>query len=116
LDGAEVRRSYSICAGLDDNELRVAIKKVGGGRFSRWANDALKAGDRIDVMTPDGRFTVALDAAHAKHYVAFAAGSGITPILSLVKTILRREPASRVTLCTATAMRPRRCSRRRWKT
>lgn len=98
LDGAEVRRSYSICAGLDDNELRVAIKKVGGGRFSRWANDALKAGDRIDVMTPDGRFTVALDAAHAKHYVAFAAGSGITPILSLIKTVLRREPRSRVTL------------------
>lgn len=98
LDGSELRRSYSICAGLDDNELRVAIKKVGGGRFSCWAHDALKPGDAIDVMTPDGRFTVTLDASHAKHYVAFAAGSGITPILSLMKTILRREPRSRVTL------------------
>jgi ring-1,2-phenylacetyl-CoA epoxidase subunit PaaE len=98
LDGEEVRRSYSICSGLDDGELRVAIKKVGGGRFSRWANEQLKAGDAIDVMTPDGRFTVPVDPAHAKHYVAFAAGSGITPILSLAKTLLRREPGSRFTL------------------
>jgi ring-1,2-phenylacetyl-CoA epoxidase subunit PaaE len=98
LDGEEVRRSYSICSGLDDGELRVAIKKVGGGRFSRWANEQLKAGDAIDVMTPDGRFTVPVDAQHAKHYVAFAAGSGITPILSLAKTLLRREPRSRLTL------------------
>ena len=98
LDGEEVRRSYSICSGLDDGELRVAIKKVGGGRFSSWANDQLKAGDAIDVMTPDGRFTVPVDPAHAKHYVAFAAGSGITPILSLAKTLLRREPRSRFTL------------------
>jgi ring-1,2-phenylacetyl-CoA epoxidase subunit PaaE len=98
LDGEEVRRSYSICAGLDDGELRVAIKKVGGGRFSNWANEQLKAGDAIDVMTPDGRFTVPVDATHAKHYVAFAAGSGITPILSLAKTLLKREPGSRFTL------------------
>ena len=98
LAGEELRRSYSICAGLDDGELRVAIKKVGGGRFSCWANEQLKAGDAIDVMTPDGRFTVPVDAAHAKHYVAFAAGSGITPILSLAKTLLGREPRSRFTL------------------
>ena len=98
LDGEEVRRSYSICAGLDDGELRVAIKKVGGGRFSCWAIEHLKAGDAIDVMTPDGRFTVPVDAGHAKHYAAFAAGSGITPILSLAKTLLRREPRSRFTL------------------
>jgi ring-1,2-phenylacetyl-CoA epoxidase subunit PaaE len=98
LDGEEVRRSYSVCSGLDDGELRVAIKKVGGGRFSSWANDRLNAGDAIDVMTPDGRFTVPIDPAHAKHYVAFAAGSGITPILSLAKTLLRREPQSRFTL------------------
>jgi ring-1,2-phenylacetyl-CoA epoxidase subunit PaaE len=98
LDGEEVRRSYSICAGLDDGELRVAIKKVGSSGFSSWANERLKAGDAIDVMTPDGRFTVPVDAAHAKHYVAFAAGSGITPILSLAKTLLKREPRSRFTL------------------
>jgi ring-1,2-phenylacetyl-CoA epoxidase subunit PaaE len=98
IDGQEVRRSYSICAGLDDGELRVAIRKVAGGRFSTWANDALKAGDAIDVMTPDGRFTVPIDAGQARHYVAFAAGSGITPILSLAKTLLRREPGSRFTL------------------
>lgn len=98
IDGHEVRRSYSICAGADDGELRVAIRKVNGGLFSTWANDRLKAGDAIDVMTPDGRFTVPMDAGHARHYVAFAAGSGITPILSLAKTLLRREPASRFTL------------------
>ena len=98
LGGEELRRSYSICAGLDDGELRVAIKKVGGGRFSCWANEQLKPGDAIDVMTPDGRFTVPIDPTHVKHYVAFAAGSGITPVLSLVKTLLAREPRSRVTL------------------
>lgn len=98
LDGEELRRSYSICAGLDDRELRVAIKKVAGGRFSSWANEQLKAGDAIDVMTPDGRFTVPVDAAHAKHYVAFAAGSGITPIMSLARTLLAREAKSRFTL------------------
>jgi ring-1,2-phenylacetyl-CoA epoxidase subunit PaaE len=98
IDGQEVRRSYSICAGADDGELRVAIRKVNGGQFSTWASDRLKAGDAIDVMTPDGRFTVPIDAGHARHYVAFAAGSGITPILSLAKTLLRREPGSRFTL------------------
>jgi ring-1,2-phenylacetyl-CoA epoxidase subunit PaaE len=98
LDGEELRRSYSICSGLDDGELRVAIKKVAGGRFSAWINDHVKAGDALDVMTPEGRFHAPLDPAHAKHYVAFAAGSGITPILSLVRTILAREPRSRFTL------------------
>ncbi len=98
LDGEELRRSYSICSGLDDGELRVAIKKVAGGRFSAWANDTLKAGDTIDVMTPEGRFHSPRDASRARHYVGFAAGSGITPVLSLVKTILAREPRSRFTL------------------
>jgi ring-1,2-phenylacetyl-CoA epoxidase subunit PaaE len=98
LDGEEMRRTYSICAGVDDGELRVAIKQVAGGRFSTWANHTLRSGDRIDVLTPDGRFYTPLDPAHAKHYVAFAAGSGITPVLSLVKTTLRREPRSRCTL------------------
>jgi ring-1,2-phenylacetyl-CoA epoxidase subunit PaaE len=98
LDGEEVRRSYSICSGVDDGELRVAIKKVPGGRFSVWANEALKTGGAIDVMTPEGRFFTPLDAGAAKHYVAFAAGSGITPVLSLVRTTLAREPRSRFTL------------------
>jgi ring-1,2-phenylacetyl-CoA epoxidase subunit PaaE len=98
LDGEEVRRTYSICAGVDDGELRVAIKQVAGGRFSTWANRALHSGDRIDVLTPDGRFHTPLDPASARHYAAFAAGSGITPVLSLARTTLRREPRSRFTL------------------
>jgi ring-1,2-phenylacetyl-CoA epoxidase subunit PaaE len=98
LDGEEVRRSYSICSGVDEGELRVAIKHVPGGQFSSFANTQLKTGDAIDVLTPEGRFHTPVDAAQAKHYVAFAAGSGITPILSLIKTTLAREPNSRVTL------------------
>ncbi|MFN3987972.1 MAG: 1,2-phenylacetyl-CoA epoxidase subunit PaaE [Rhodocyclaceae bacterium] len=98
LGGEEVRRSYSICAGVEDAELRVAIKKIPGGRFSSWAFEAIKPGDVVDVMTPEGRFHTDLDPAHRKHYVAFAAGSGITPILSLIKTTLKAEPHSRFTL------------------
>lgn len=98
LGSEEARRSYSICSGVDDGELRVAIKKVPGGRFSVWANESLQAGDAIDVMTPEGRFSTPLDASRARRYVAFASGSGITPVLSLVRTILAREPRSRFTL------------------
>jgi len=98
LDDEEVRRSYSICSGVDDGELRVAIKKVPGGRFSVWANERLQAGDAIDVMTPEGRFFTPLQAGRSRHYVAFAAGSGITPVLSLARTTLAREPGSRFTL------------------
>lgn len=98
VNDEELRRSYSICAGVDDGELRVAIKKIGGGRFSTWAHDGLQAGDVIEVMTPEGRFHTELDPAQARHYVAFAAGSGITPILSLIKTTLKAEPKSRFTL------------------
>lgn len=98
VDGEEVRRSYSICAGVDDGELRVAIKKVPGGRFSTWANEHIRVGDVLEVMTPEGRFHTPLDAQTSRHYVAFAAGSGITPILSLIKTTLKAEPASRFTL------------------
>lgn len=76
VGGEELRRSYSICAGVDDGELRVAIKKIGGGVFSSWANESLKAGDAIEVMTPEGRFHTELDPANSRHYVAFAAGSG----------------------------------------
>ncbi len=95
MDGEEVRRSYSICSGPDDGELRIAVKKVDGGAFSSWAADELKAGDELDVMTPTGRFGVAHAPDQARVYVGFAAGSGITPILSIVKGVLAREPNSR---------------------
>ncbi|WP_095155064.1 1,2-phenylacetyl-CoA epoxidase subunit PaaE [Pseudomonas sp. Irchel 3E13] len=98
LDDEEVRRSYSICTGINDNELRVAVKKVTGGRFSAFANEALAAGDVLEVMPPSGSFHVALDPARHGHYLAVAAGSGITPILSIVKSTLEAEPNSRVTL------------------
>ncbi len=95
MDGEEVRRSYSICSGPDDGELRIAVKKVDGGAFSSWAADELKCGDELDVMTPTGRFGVAHAPDQARLYVGFAAGSGITPILSIIKGVLAREPKSR---------------------
>jgi ring-1,2-phenylacetyl-CoA epoxidase subunit PaaE len=95
MDGEEVRRSYSICSGPDDGELRIAVKKVDGGAFSNWAADELKSGDELDVMTPTGRFGVAHAPDQARLYVGFAAGSGITPILSIIKGVLAREPQSR---------------------
>ena len=95
MDGEEVRRSYSICSGPDDGELRIAVKKVDGGAFSNWAADELKSGDQLDVMTPTGRFGIAHAPDQARTYVGFAAGSGITPILSIVKGVLAREPDSR---------------------
>jgi len=95
MDGEEVRRSYSICSGPDDGELRIAVKKVDGGAFSNWAADELKSGDQLDVMTPTGRFGIAHAPDEARVYVGFAAGSGITPILSIVKGVLAREPDSR---------------------
>lgn len=98
INGEDVRRSYSICAGLNDNELRVAVKKVPQGKFSTFANQELKAGDRIEVMTPMGSFTSEFDKNTEKSFVFFAAGSGITPILSLTKSILENAPKSYVTL------------------
>ena len=95
MDGEEVRRSYSICSGPDDGELRIAVKKVDGGAFSNWAADELKFGDQLDVMTPTGRFGVVPAPDEARTYVGFAAGSGITPVLSIVKGVLAREPDSR---------------------
>jgi ring-1,2-phenylacetyl-CoA epoxidase subunit PaaE len=95
MDGEEVRRSYSICSGPDDGELRIAVKKVDGGAFSSWAADELKCGDELDVMTPTGRFGIVAVPARARVYAGFAAGSGITPILSIVKGVLAREPDSR---------------------
>ena len=102
VSGVEVRRSYSICSGVSDyttkGELRLAIKKVDGGVFSNFAFDELQAGHAIEVMTPEGRFYSQLHCENEKHYVAFASGSGITPIVSIMKTTLEREPKSRFTL------------------
>jgi ring-1,2-phenylacetyl-CoA epoxidase subunit PaaE len=98
VDGDEIRRSYSICSGLDDGELRIAVKNVPGGAFGAYACEQLTAGDVLDVMTPIGRFTVAVDPAAEHAYLGIAAGSGITPVMSLIRTVLAREPKSRFTL------------------
>ncbi|WP_305824061.1 1,2-phenylacetyl-CoA epoxidase subunit PaaE [Massilia brevitalea] len=98
IDGEDVRRSYSICSAVQDETLRVAIKRTPGGLFSSWANEQLQAGATLDVMPPMGHFNVPLDATSERHYLAFAAGSGITPILSIIKTTLLAEPKSRFTL------------------
>jgi ring-1,2-phenylacetyl-CoA epoxidase subunit PaaE len=98
LNGEEVRRSYSLCVSPLDKEWRVAIKAVPGGLFSTYANQQLKVGDSLEVMPPEGRFFTALDPQQSRRYVAFAAGSGITPIISIVKTVLETEPLSHFTL------------------
>jgi ring-1,2-phenylacetyl-CoA epoxidase subunit PaaE len=98
IDREEVRRSYSICAGLDDGSLRIAIKRVEGGIFSTWANEFLQAGNSIDVMPPQGSFYTEINPENEKNYLCICAGSGITPILAIIKTTLAREPNSRVTL------------------
>jgi len=98
IDGQDLRRSYSICAGVDDGELRVGVRQVAGGVFSQWINLRLQAGDTMAVMAPQGRFFVPLQPHARRHHVGFAGGSGITPILSIMKTVLAREPLSRFTL------------------
>jgi ring-1,2-phenylacetyl-CoA epoxidase subunit PaaE len=98
VEQEELRRSYSICSSPTDNELRVAIKKVPFGKFSTFANESLKEGDFLEVMPPNGRFTALCSADNVKKYVGFAAGSGITPILSILKNVLRSEPKSHFTL------------------
>jgi len=98
IDGEDVRRSYSICSAAQDRKLRIAIKRVPGGLFSNWANGQLLAGRVVEVMPPTGHFNVPLAAENRRHYLAVAAGSGITPILSIVKSVLLTEPQSRVTL------------------
>lgn len=98
MQDAEVRRSYSICTSPKDNELRVAIKKVKEGKFSGFANTALKKGDVIDVMPPMGKFGPKQREEKAKVYVAFAAGSGITPVMSIMKHVLEDEPDANFTL------------------
>lgn len=98
IAGEEVRRNYSLCSAPHEGELRVAIKQISGGVFSTWANQTLKPGDALEVMPPHGSFTWTFDAARAASYVGFAGGSGITPILSLMKTALKEEPNSCFTL------------------
>ena len=98
IDGQDLRRSYSICAGVDDGELRVGVRRVKGGVFSNWINEQVKPGDRISVMAPQGRFFVPIEPASRRHHVGIAGGSGITPILSIMKTVLARETHSRFTL------------------
>jgi len=98
VDGQELRRSYSICAVPSDMQLRVAIKRQDDGVFSSWANASLASGQALDVMPPDGNFTYPFEAGQARSYVAFAVGSGITPIISLIKAALSTEEHSRFTL------------------
>ena len=97
IAGEDVRRSYSICAAVGE-PLRVAVKRAPGGTFSCWANEALRPGARLDVMPPMGHFNVRPDPHAARHYLGVAAGSGITPLLSLIATALATEPRSRFTL------------------
>ncbi len=98
IDGEDIRRSYSICASPLENEFRVAVKKVAGGKFSEWANKGLKVGDVLEVMPPLGHFTPDIQPGNTKNYLLIAAGSGITPVVSILKTILIKEPGSHVTL------------------
>jgi ring-1,2-phenylacetyl-CoA epoxidase subunit PaaE len=98
LHGEEVRRTYSICTSPQENKLKVAVKKVSDGLFSVYANEQLKKGDVLEVMSPIGRFHTTLHPDNKKNYVAFTAGSGITPVISIIKTTLAAEPQSRFTL------------------
>lgn len=98
LGGSGVRRNYSICSPAYSGRLRIGVKQLPGGAFSSYAAERLRPGDRLDVMTPTGRFGTRLDPANAKRYVAIAAGSGITPVLSLLATTLQAEPRSQATL------------------
>lgn len=97
FDGVELRRSYSICTGKRDGELKVGIKRVDGGTFSTWANTELAIGDTVEAMPPMGNF-FAEATCDSPHYLAFAGGSGITPILSILRTGLNEDPSARFTL------------------
>jgi ring-1,2-phenylacetyl-CoA epoxidase subunit PaaE len=98
FDGEEVRRSYSICAGRDEGVLKVGIRRVDGGAFSTWANEGLQAGDEVEAMPPMGKFFTPIEPEARRAYLGFAGGSGITPVLSIIKTVLKREPLSTFTL------------------
>jgi ring-1,2-phenylacetyl-CoA epoxidase subunit PaaE len=98
IGGEEVRRNYSLCTAPDDEDWMVTVKRIAGGVFSNWVGDHLKAGDVLDVMPPHGSFTTNFDANASRRYVGFAGGSGITPVISLIRTALKAEPRSRFTL------------------
>lgn len=98
FDGVELRRSYSICSGKNEGLLRIGVKRVDGGAFSTWANESLRAGEVLEAMPPMGAFHTPIDPNATKDYLAFAGGSGITPILSIIKTVLTAELKSRFTL------------------
>ncbi len=98
IGGEEVRRNYSLCTAPDDQDWMVTVKRIAGGVFSNWVGDHLKAGDMLDVLPPHGSFTTSFDPARARRYVGFAGGSGITPVISLIRTALKSEPGSRFTL------------------
>jgi ring-1,2-phenylacetyl-CoA epoxidase subunit PaaE len=106
IGGEEVRRSYSICSSPLENELRIAVKRVPGGLFSTFANDQLQAGQELEVLPPSGKFYTELKAENRKNYLALAAGSGITPVISLIKTTLAVEPESHFTLVYGNRHRP----------
>jgi len=106
INGEEVRRSYSLCSAPHESEWRVAVKKVESGLFSTYANEVLKAGDVLELMPPMGNFTTILDENNHKKYIGIAAGSGITPVLSLIKAILHAEPNSHFTLVYGNRNRP----------
>ncbi|MCK8480824.1 FAD-binding oxidoreductase [Psychroserpens algicola] len=94
INGEDVRRSYSLCSSPSENQWKVAVKLIPGGKFSTYINDTLKAGDQLEVMTPSGTFGVEVKPKASKNYLFFAAGSGITPVLSMIKTHLKAEPNS----------------------
>ncbi len=94
LDGKEIRRAYSICSSPESGELRIAVKAVKDGLFSQFANSKLKAGDILEVGKPEGKFTFEPVANNQKNYIAFTSGSGITPVLSIIKSVLKSEPKS----------------------
>ncbi len=98
IDGEEVRRNYSLCTAPDESDWMVTVKRIGGGLFSNWVGDQLKAGAVLDVMTPHGSFTTEFDRSNKRHLVGIAGGSGITPVMSLIKSTLKYEPGSRFTL------------------
>ncbi|HEY8593145.1 MAG TPA: 1,2-phenylacetyl-CoA epoxidase subunit PaaE [Sphingomicrobium sp.] len=98
IDGEDVRRNYSLCTAPDENDWMVTVKRIAGGRFSNWVGDNVRAGDTIEVMPPHGSFTTDFSAGRSRHLVGIAGGSGITPVMSLIRSTLKAEPNSRFTL------------------
>ncbi len=98
INGEEIRRSYSICSASFENNLTVAIKEIENGVFSSYANSTLKVGDQLETLEPNGNFKIETNPSNSKNYILYAAGSGITPIISMVKTVLEAEPSSNIQL------------------